>query len=377
MSSRSVRLGLSLSLGLALMSGASWAQQINRGPLQVVRLRAPDGDGDAATTLSTGMREAARAAGYEVSDATPSFDQEFAMVGCSSTSPECLSQIAGDIHAQKFIYGSVTRIGRGRNAQLSVEVSLWDETTHREVHREAATLPLAQAQPNALRTMAQQMFVAIGNRDMQAQQEVLRTQQEEATRRAQQEEAARRAQQAQAQLQQAQQQLSRRTTIQRSHVLRYVGLGVLGLGVVSGVVGVVQLVNSQGQANDALNGQGDQGLAWARYDNEINPRRSLSVSDVCSRAATDAANNADAAVANNLCDANSTARAMAYAFGIGGVVIAGVGAALVVIDALGSSGAQSDAAPTPAQQSQQRRTQMTFSPVIGQGVGGMTFGMTF
>ncbi len=377
MSSRSVRLGLSLSLGLALMSGASWAQQINRGPLQVVGLRAPDGDGDAATALSTGMREAARAAGYEVSDATPSFDQEFAMVGCSSTSPECLSQIAGDIHAQKFIYGSVTRIGRGRNAQLSVEVSLWDETTHREVHREAATMPVSQAQPNALRTMAQQMFVAIGNRDMQAQQEVLRGQQEEATRRAQQEEAARRAQQAQTQLQQAQQQLSRRTTIQRSHVLRYVGLGVLGLGVVSGVVGVAQLVNSQGQSNDALNGQGDQGLAWARYDNEINPRRTLSVSDVCSRAATDAANNADAAVANNLCDSNSTARAMAYAFGIGGVVIAGVGAALVVIDTLASSGPQSDAAPTPAQQSQQRRTQMTFSPVIGQGVGGMTFGMTF
>lgn len=377
MSSRSVRLGLSLSLGLALMSGAAWAQQINRGPLQVVGLRAPDGDSEAATALSSGMREAARASGYEVSDATPSFDQEFAMVGCTSTSPECLSQIAGDIHAQKFIYGSVTRIGRGRNAQLSVEVSLWDETTHREVHREAATMPLAQAQPNALRTMAQQMFVAIGNRDMQAQQEVLRGQQEAAERTRQQAEAAERARLAQQQLQQAQQQLSRRTTIQRSHVLRYVGLGVLGLGVVSGVVGVVQLVNSQGQANDALNGQGDQGLAWARYDNEVNPRRTLSVSDVCSRAATDSANNADAAVANNLCDANSTARAMAYAFGIGGVVIAGVGAALVVIDTLGSSGSQSDTAPTPAQQSQQRRTQMSFSPVIGNGVGGMTFGMTF
>lgn len=375
MSSRSF--GLSLTLGLALMSGASWAQQINRGPLQVVGLRAPDGDNDAATGLTTGMREAARAAGYEVLDTTPSFDQEFAMVGCTSTSPECLSSIAGDIHATKFIYGSVTRIGRGRNAQLSIEVSLWDETTHREVHREATTLPIAQARGDSLRAMAQQIFVAIGNRDMQAQQEVLRSQQEEAARRAQQEEAARRAQQAQQQLQQAQQQLSRRTTIQRSHVLRYVGLGVLGLGVVSGVVGVVQLLNSSSQSNDALNGNGDQGAAWARYDNDINPQRRLSVSDVCSRAATDAANNPDAALANNLCDSNSTARVMAYAFGIGGVVIAGVGAALVVIDSLNSGSSQSDANPTPAQQAAQRRTQLRLSPIVGPNVGGLNLGMTF
>lgn len=377
MSSRSLRLGLSLTLGLALMSGASWAQQINRGPLQVVGLRAPDGDSDAATALTNGMRESARASGYEVSDTTPSFDQEFAMVGCTSTSPECLSSIAGDIHAQKFIYGSVSRIGRGRNAQLSIEVSLWDETTHREVHREATTIPLSQARGDALRTTAQQIFVAIGNRDMQAQQEVLRSAQEEAARRAQQEEAARRAQQAQQQLQQAQQQLSRRTTIQRSHVLRYVGLGVLGLGVVSGVVGVVQLLGSNSQASDALNGNGDQGAAWARYDNDINPRRQLSVSDVCARAATDASNNPDAALANNLCDSNSTARAMAYAFGIGGVVIAGVGAALIVIDSLNSSNTQSDAAPTPAQQAQQRRTQLRLSPVVGPTVGGLSLGMTF
>ncbi len=377
MSSRSLRLGFSLSLAMALSGGAAWAQQINRGPLQVVGLRAPDGDNDAAAALSTAMREAARTAGYEVSDTTPSFDQEFAMVGCTSTGPECLSSIAGDIHAPKFIYGSVTRIGRGRNAQLSVEVSLWDETTHREIHREAATIPVAQARLESLRAMAQQMFVAIGNRDMQAQQEVLRGQQEEAARRAQQEEAARRAQQAQQQLQQAQQQLSRRTTIQRSHVLRYVGLGVLGLGVVSGVVGVVQLINSNGQSSDALNGNGDQGAAWARYDNEINPQRRLSVSDVCARAATDASNNPDAALANNLCDANSTARAMAYAFGIGGVVIAGVGAALIVIDSLNSGGAQSDAAPTPSQAQQQRRTQLRLSPIIGSTVGGLSLGATF
>lgn len=377
MSSRPVRLGVSLTLGLMLMGGSAWAQQINRGAMQVVGLRAPDGDADAANALTTGMREAARAAGYEVSDATPGFDQEFAMVGCTSTSPECLSQIAGDIHATKYIYGSVTRVGRGRNAQLSIEVSLWDEATHREVHREATTVPVAQARPDVLRTTAQQLFVAIGNRDMQAQQDVLRSQAEEAARRAQQEEAARRATQAQQQLQQAQQQLQRRTAVQRSHVLRYVGLGVLGLGVVSGVVGVIQLVRSNSQAQDALNGNGDQGAAWARYDNQINPSRALSVSDVCSRAATDASNNPDAALANNLCDSNSTARTMAYAFGIGGAVIAGVGAALIVIDSMNSGSAQSDAAPTPAQQAQQRRTQLRLNPVIGSTYNGLNLGLTF
>ena len=68
---------------------------------------------------------------------------------------------------------------------------------------------------------------------------------------------------------------------------------------------------------------------------------------------------------------------MAYAFGIGGVVIAGVGAALIVIDSLNSGNAQSDAAPTPAQQAQQRRTQLRLSPVLGPTVGGLSLGMTF
>lgn len=384
MSSRSVR--LAFALGVTLASSSAWAQQINRGPMAVVGLRAPDGDVDAATTLTNTLRESARGAGYQVPDGTPAFDQEFAMVGCTSTSPECLSLIANDIHAQKYIYGTVQRIGRGRNAQLSVEVSLWDDATHREIHREAATIASIQARPDALRALAQQMFVAIGNRDMSAQQEVLRTQQAEATRQAQAAEAARIAQQQQQQLQQARQQLQTRTVIQRSHVLRYVGFGVLGLGVVAGAVGVWQLVTTNNQHTDAVSGTSDQAVAWRNYENTINypvnGTRPLSVDTVCTRAASDANTNPEAAQANSLCNANSTSTALAYAFGIGGIVLAGVGAALVIIDSLNSSSASTEGqpqpgaappSPTPARP----RASLRVMPVLGPTVNGVNMSLTF
>lgn len=385
MSSRSVR--LAFALGVSLTSGTAWAQQINRGPMAVVGLRAPDGDVDAATTLTNTLRESARTAGYQVPDGTPAFDQEFAMVGCSSTSPECLSLIANDIHAQKYIYGTVQRIGRGRNAQLSVEVSLWDDATHREIHREAATIASAQARPDALRALAQQMFVAIGNRDMSAQQETLRTQQAEAARQAQAAEAARIAQQQQQQLQQAQQQLRTRTVIQRSHVLRYVGLGVLGLGVVAGAVGVWQVATTSSQHEDAVSGTSEQALAWRNYENTVNypvnGTRPLRPDQVCARAATDASSNPEAAQANSLCSANSTSQALAYAFGIGGIVLAGVGAALVIIDSLNSGSAnegqpQPGAAPSPTPA--RPRASLRVAPVLNpsaNGVNGVNLSLTF
>ena len=53
------------------------------------------------------------------------FDQEFALVGCTSTSPECLSSIAGDIHATKFIYGTVSRIDlKTRKVTATIEVGV-------------------------------------------------------------------------------------------------------------------------------------------------------------------------------------------------------------------------------------------------------------
>ncbi len=144
--------------------------------------------------------------------------------------------------------------------------------------------------------------------------------------------------------------------------MRITGFTLLGLGAVAGAIGVVQLINSNAQATDALNGNGDQGAAWARYYNEINPQHRLGVSEVCDRAATDAANNPDAALANNLCDSNSTARTMAYAFGIGGGVLALAGAALAVLSYTGSPS---------------RSARVEVSPLLGANVGGASLRVEF
>ena len=307
------------------------------------------------------------------------------MVGCTSTSPECLSLIAQDIHAPKYIYGTVTRIGRGRDAQLGVEVSLWDETTHREIHRESTTIPRAQAtsRPESLRELARQIFVAIGNRDMSAQQEAMRTVQEQTAVRAEQERLQREAAERARQLEAARLALSRRTAIQRSHVLRYVGFGVMGIGVVAGAVGIWQATASGGQADAALNGTGEDGAAWTRYGNAVNfpvnGARPLTPDQVCQRASTDASRDPDAAVSRNLCEANSTSQALAYAFGIGGVVLAGVGAALVVIDVMQSNSSSTEGQPQPGATPRpaQPRAQLRVSPILAPGLGGVHLGLTF
>ena len=174
------------STALAQTSTPPAASAARRGGLAVVGLRTPDGDVDVAGALSSALRDAARAQGYEVPDNTPSFDQEFAMVGCATTSPECLSLIAGDLHAQKYLYGTLLRVGRGRDAPMSVEVSLWDDVTRREVHREAATLTRAQmaASPDTVRDIARRMMEALTTRDTAAQQDRLRQQQAEDALRA-------------------------------------------------------------------------------------------------------------------------------------------------------------------------------------------------
>jgi hypothetical protein len=385
MSSRAVRQSLSFALALSLSGSAAWAQQINRGPMHVVGLRAPDGEVDAATALTNALREQATAAGYQVPNNTPPFDQEFAMVGCTSTSPECLSLIAQDIHAPKYIYGTVSRIGRGRDAQLSVEVSLWDESSHREIHRESTTIPRAQAnsRPESLRELARQMFVAIGNRDMSAQQEAVRAQQQQDAARAEQERLQREAAERARQLEAARLQLSRRTAIQRSHVLRYVGFGVLGLGVVAGAVGIWQATTTSGQGDASLNGTGSDGEAWTRYGNTVNfpvnGARPLTPDQVCQRAATDASRDPDAAVSRNLCEANSTSQALAYAFGIGGIVLAGVGAALVVIDVMQSNSPATEGQPQPGASPRpaQPHAQLRISPILAPGLGGVHMGLTF
>jgi hypothetical protein len=353
--------------------------------MHVVGLRALDGDVEAATVLTNALREHARAAGYQVPTDSPAFDQEFAMVGCTAPNPECFSLIAQDIHAPKFIHGSVGRLGRGRDAMLSIEVSLWDETTHREIHRESTTISraVANARPEALRELARQIFVAIGNRDMIAQQEAAQRQRQADAARAEQERLQREAEERARQLAQAQQALRQRSVIQRSHVLRYVGLGVLGLGVVTGAVGIWQAAVTSGQldmTSDATGNSADPSAqAWFFYNNTVNTNRSLTADQVCQRAAQDATTNPDAAQVRSLCDANSTAQALAYAFGIGGLVLAGVGAALVVIDTMQSNTPGVEGQPQPGQNPRQAQSQarLQVAPVLAPGLGGVHVGLTF
>jgi hypothetical protein len=360
------------------------------GPLAVVGIRTPDGDVDVAGMLTAALREAARARGYEVPNDTPSFDQEFAMLGCATISPDCLSLIAADIHAQKYLYGTLLRVGRGRNASMSIEVSLWDNFTRREVHREAATFTRAQAttSPEFVRSLAQRIVDALAARDAAAEEERLRLRQAEAALRARENTTQDSSTPATSQAPTPQNTTPSTAVVprsndvhtpstsppERSHLLRWVGVGLLGAGVVAGSIAAWQWVRTSNYSSESQNARCEEGNAWACFDNRINPPdmagvRMLSVSEVCDRARADTANT-DARGAAQLCDAHSQARWMAIAFGVGGLLLAGVGTTLVILDGT-RSGAHDERPHPPAQ----ARLQVT--PVLAPGIGAVHVGVTF
>lgn len=150
-------------------------------------------------------------------------------------------------------------------------------------------------------------------------------------------------------------------------VARVAGFSLIGLGAIAGAVGIWQAVVTSDQVSAARTGTGEEGAAWARYDNAVaypnaGGTRALTVDSVCQRAATDATSNPDAALARNLCDSNSTSRTLAFAFGIGGVALAGVGVALVVL-------------ARPAARPDGQR--VTVAPVFLRGGGGALVGVRF
>ncbi len=148
--------------------------------------------------------------------------------------------------------------------------------------------------------------------------------------------------------------------------MRVAGLSLLGLGVAAGAVGVWQVVVTAQQADAVRAGTGD-GAAWARYENAVNPpgasgARPLSADDVCGRASADAVADPDAAAVQNLCGANATSRALAFAFGVSGVVLAGAGVALVLL-------------ARPSARAEAPR--VAVAPVFLRGGGGAAVGVTF
>ncbi len=334
-----------------------------RGALTVAGLRAPDGDNDLASSLSDALRENARERGYEVPANTPALEQEFAMIGCSTTTADCLTPIADDLHAPRFLFGSVNRVGRGRDAQLSVELSLWDDSAHRATP--AATVSVTRAQieghPEAVRVLARRLLDDVLRETAPSAPDA------EAERRRAEEERAR---------QEAAARVMRTPTVNpRSRTRLWIGIGLVGAGVVLGGLAAWQIATTSGLRDDSTNARGDYGLGWATYDTRVNPPvngvYSLSVDDVCARAATDAASNADAQQANQLCEASSTSKALSWAFGIGGLVLAGAGATLIALDTMGRSSTREATPQNPP------RASLQISPVLGSRVNGVNLGLSF
>ncbi|MDB4927789.1 MAG: hypothetical protein JWM10_273 [Myxococcaceae bacterium] len=357
MRSSPLRLGLGLAFGLGLASSIASAQTAaSHGAAHVLGMRAPDGDDDIAATFSAQLRLAARGAGYDVPDNSPAMEQEMAVTGCSSTGPDCLHMVAEDIHATKLIYGSITRIGRGRNSSLNVEISLWDEGSRREVHRVSRVLTRAQANSaNDLREAATRALTEIAEHDVAAPANpanpALNTGPSFPAL-------------------QVQQVIIDRPPPPRTPVLRYIGFGALGLGAAVGIVGIVEAVISAGQASSATESTplsaGEYG-AWARFQANVNYDRRQSASQVCDLASQNPSD--DAAQVRSLCSSNSTAQSLALGLGIGGAVLAVAGAVLIVID---RPRAETPATPQPLPAS----ARLNVSPLIG-ATNGMSLSYTF
>lgn len=141
------RFVLAVFSALAVMGLASNALAQGRGPLVILGLRAPDGDDEAAANATSALRRAARSSGFEVPNDSPALEQSMASFGCDdSLPPTCLSQIAGDLHAQRMVYGQVRRHGRGRDAVLSIQVSLFDMASSNTTGHDQVEVPRAMAQ---------------------------------------------------------------------------------------------------------------------------------------------------------------------------------------------------------------------------------------
>lgn len=373
MMGRSMRLGLGVALGTVMIASSAWAQQATtaRGELHILGLRAPDGDDDLAAAMSAALRTAAGGQNYTVQQNSPTLDQQLASIeNCTSDTPDCLTRVGTNLHVERFLYGEVTRVGRGATARFTVRVSLWDQNTRREVRRELndrLTRPDTRNEAR-LNELAVEMVRNLAEADDRTRAE-----------------AAAAAAAANNNSNNSGDLTSAPPVIrlpppppQRAPVMRYVGYGLMGLGVVVGAVGVVQWIGTSGDASAARDAtptsEGNFG-AWARFQGEVNPTGSLSASDVCARAQTvnSGPRAADARSVVDLCDSNSTAQAMALGFGIGGLVLAGAGAVLVVLDRPRGEhhpAANGHASATPA-------SRVQFTPVLGARTGGLNLSFTF
>ena len=144
-----------------------------------------------------------------------------------------------------------------------------------------------------------------------------------------------------------------------SGALRYVGVAVTALGVGAVAFGVFQWAETA-SLNDSL-----AGAAYDGPEPYASARRYLDrtgTAGYCDRASAQRASDPAAAQADSLCSAHGSAQAMAFAFGLGGVALAGAGVAMIVL------GGPRRSAVT---------TRVTVVPWLAAGVGGATAVTTF
>lgn len=378
MRARRIGLGLLLAASAAVSSAPALAQTptaaaapTGRGQLVVIGLRAPDGDDEAAQHATAALRALASQNGWTVPDNTPGLEQEFTVVGCDNTGPDCLSRIAEDVRATRLIYGTVARIGRGREARIAFELAYWDNTDRRVYHQESREMLRADGRLEVrVREEIAQLFPRLVDGvpdDLTRARSAQQAQEAERQRLAEQE-----------RIRQLQTQLAQRpTVVTRAPVVRYVGFGLLGLGAVMGGIGIWQAVTAAGIATNAQNAgfnSDEPYRSWFFYDNQTNPDRALSTGQVCDNAQTDSVN-PYAAETRSLCSNFNTARTLGFAMGLGGLALAATGAVLVVIDRPRAQ----ESTPTNAPAGPPRPTAMRVQvdPVLGPTVGGMNLRLTF
>lgn len=377
MRARRIGLGLLLAAGAALTSVPAFAQTAaapaaatsGRGQLVVVGLRAPDGDDEAAQHATNALRALATQNGWTVPDSTPGLEQEFTVVGCDNTGPDCLARIADDVHATRLIYGNVTRIGRGREARIAFELAYWDNTDRRVYHQETREMLRADGRLEVrVREEIAQIFPRLVDSvpdDQTRARSAQETQEAERQRVAEQE-----------RIRQLQRQLAQRpVVVTRAPIVRYVGFGLLGLGAVIGGIGIWQATTAASISTNAQNAgfnSDEPYRSWFFYDNQTNPDRALSTGQVCDNAQTDTVN-AFAAETRTLCSNFNSARTLGFAMGLGGLALAAAGAVMVVIDRPRAQ----EAAPAPTNTPRPTAMRVQVDPVLGPSVGGMNLRLTF
>lgn len=152
------------------------------------------------------------------------------------------------------------------------------------------------------------------------------------------------------------------TTPAASRLGVVVGWSLIGVGAVALGVGVSQWIATSEQSSDTWEPTTPEGAAWERYAHRINADNTLSIEAGCERAQAAPATDTDAAAVRDLCDANARAVAMAWGFGVGGLVLAAGGTTLLALTRRTTN------APT---------TRVMVAPVLAHGVGGVVIGGAF